>query len=195
MTKNPLRDNFCSRPAVDNSAQLRMLGGVKTERSRGIRARPGDDGRTLARGRREWKNSARMELLGDLDELNCLLGAARRRVRRAATRAALRTAQETLFAVGSEVAGAARGVGERELAALDARCAALRGSARAPRGFVVPGRMPGGAALDLARAVARRCERRAVAWRRAGGAARSGVVPWLNRLGEWLWLLARAEES
>lgn len=137
----------------------------------------------------------RLEALGDLDELNCLLGAARSRVRRPATRAALWEAQETLFAVGAEIAGAARGVGERELAKLDARCAALRGTLRTPRGFVVPGRTPSGAALDLARAVARRCERRAVAWRRAGGAARSRVVPWLNRLGEWLWLLARAEEA
>jgi len=65
-----------------------------------------------------------------------------------------------------------------------------------PQEFLVPGGNRLGATLDLARTVVRRAERHAVAHTRTGGYEGSFVVPFLNRLADYLWMLARsAEES
>lgn len=60
-----------------------------------------------------------------------------------------------------------------------------------PTEFVVPGESRVGALLDVARTVARRAERDAL------GAAVPGsaVVPYLNRLSDLLWTLARWQEG
>jgi cob(I)alamin adenosyltransferase len=60
-----------------------------------------------------------------------------------------------------------------------------------PREFVLPGQTPLSAALDLARAVVRRAERTAL----AAAAPGSQVVPYLNRLSDLLWALAREHEG
>jgi cob(I)alamin adenosyltransferase len=60
-----------------------------------------------------------------------------------------------------------------------------------PAEFVVPGQAPVAAALDLARTVVRRAERRALAVVAEG----SRVVPYLNRLSDLLWTLARWQEN
>ena len=58
------------------------------------------------------------------------------------------------------------------------------------REFVVPGQTVVAAALDVARTVVRRAERRALAVARDG----SFVVPYLNRLSDLLWTLARWQD-
>jgi cob(I)alamin adenosyltransferase len=47
----------------------------------------------------------------------------------------------------------------------------------------------------LARAVARRAERRLVALHAAGELRNECLLVWMNRLSDWLWLLARYEEG
>ena len=64
-----------------------------------------------------------------------------------------------------------------------------------PTGFVVAGGAPLPAALDMARAVVRRAERRCVTYARAGGLEDSAVIPYLNRLADYLYTLVRATES
>ena len=68
----------------------------------------------------------------------------------------------------------------------------LEASAEMPAEFVVPGQSRPSAALDLARTVIRRAERRAVALGMGDG---SQVVPYLNRLSDLCWLLARSCEQ
>ena len=60
-----------------------------------------------------------------------------------------------------------------------------------PTEFVIPGGNPVGAALDVARTVARRAERLAL----RAVVADSHVVPYLNRLSDLLWTLARWQEG
>ena len=60
-----------------------------------------------------------------------------------------------------------------------------------PSQFAVPGQTPLAAQLDLARTVARRAEREAVAVAAEG----SYVVPYLNRLSSLLWAQARYVEG
>ena len=60
-----------------------------------------------------------------------------------------------------------------------------------PTEFAVPGQNPVAAALDVARTVVRRAERASL------GAAAEGsfVVPYLNRLSDLLWTMARWQEG
>jgi cob(I)alamin adenosyltransferase len=60
---------------------------------------------------------------------------------------------------------------------------------------VLPGESPTGAALDLARTVVRRAERRAVALAESGELPESQVVPYLNRLADLLFVAARAADG
>ncbi len=60
---------------------------------------------------------------------------------------------------------------------------------------MVPGGAPLPAALDMARAVVRRAERRVVSHLRSTGIDDSRVVVYLNRLADFVFMLARAEEG
>jgi ATP:cob(I)alamin adenosyltransferase len=64
-----------------------------------------------------------------------------------------------------------------------------------PSEFVVPGETPTSAALELARTILRRAERRAVGLRREGLVPGAYLVPYLNRLADLIWVLARAAEQ
>jgi cob(I)alamin adenosyltransferase len=64
-----------------------------------------------------------------------------------------------------------------------------------PTEFVVPGETVTSAALELARTILRRAERRAVGLQHAGLVPGEHLVPYLNRLADLVWVLARAAES
>jgi cob(I)alamin adenosyltransferase len=64
-----------------------------------------------------------------------------------------------------------------------------------PEGFVLPGATPASGALDLARTITRRAERRCVTLEKAGGLRNPEVRRWLNRLSLLLFVLARYEEG
>jgi cob(I)alamin adenosyltransferase len=65
-----------------------------------------------------------------------------------------------------------------------------------PQEFVVPGETRLSAGLELGRTVLRRAERRAVTLSlHDEGLADSRLLPYLNRLADLLWVLARAAEQ
>ena len=64
-----------------------------------------------------------------------------------------------------------------------------------PAEFVLPGESMTGAALDLARSVVRRAERRTVALSEAGELPDSHVLAYLNRLADLLFVMARAADG
>ena len=61
-------------------------------------------------------------------------------------------------------------------------------------GFVLPGQSEASARIDLARTAARRLERRVVALAREA-AVSDTLRRYLNRLSDYLYLLARSEEA
>jgi cob(I)alamin adenosyltransferase len=71
----------------------------------------------------------------------------------------------------------------------------LEAEVEMPRAFVIPGVCPSAAALDLARAVIRRAERRAVSLRQANCLPNEEVLKYLNRLADLVFTLARYEEA
>ncbi len=172
-----------------------------------IYTRKGDDGTTgLFYGGRVHKDDTGPAAYGDVDEVVATLGLARAEVPTSdPLNDELLRLQRSLFIVGAELATAPENfaklvdgetrvtesmVADLELA-ID-RVVAARGM---PDGFLVPGSNRLGAALDLARATVRRAERNAVTHARKGGHEQSHVVPYLNRLADYLFMLARAAEE
>ena len=170
-----------------------------------IYTREGDDGTTgLLFGGRVGKDETGPEACGAVDEAVSALGLARVAAS-GDTAAAVLEVQRDLFVAGAELAtavarrsrlqpGVSLVTGEM-VARLEAAIDALDAAVGLPTGFVVPGGTAGAAALDQARSVVRRAERRAVTHLRAAGIEGSQVVPYLNRLGDYLFMLARAAEG
>lgn len=190
----------------------------KPERKSAVATRRGDDGTTglLFGGERVFKDEPRTEAYGAIDEAIAALGLARAELGQKAqygtlprTLAGLREIilrlQRELFVVGGELATAPDAVdrqkpGETRVTAamvegLDELLAETESAVELPREFVVPGETRLSASLELARTIVRRAERRAVAIGRAEPILGDQLVPYLNRLADLLWILARAAEQ
>jgi len=63
------------------------------------------------------------------------------------------------------------------------------------KGWATPGATPGAAALDLARSICRRAERRVYDLQAAGELPNAEILIFLNRLSDLLWLFARWVET
>ena len=85
-------------------------------------------------------------------------------------------------------------VSEQMVRDVEATLLELEASIEMPREFVVPGETVTSAALELARTILRRAERRAVALSRDGLVPGPHLIPYLNRLADLVWVLARAAE-
>lgn len=157
-----------------------------------IATRTGDDGTTgIAGGRRLPKDDARIAAIGEVDELNCHLGAVLAHPLSDAVRACLLDVQQDLFDLGAELASPGKAIVDAaRVAALDERLAGFNVNLPPLREFLLPGGDPAAAAAHIARAVCRRAERRVV-----GLAHQSEVNPeairYLNRLSDLLFVVAR----
>jgi cob(I)alamin adenosyltransferase len=178
-----------------------------------IYTRKGDTGTTglLFGGERVSKASLRTDAYGGTDEAVSALGLARAAIGSQTDRTEARLAalilrlQRELFVVGAELATHAdrRGkltagtslVTAEMVTALEGEIDALEADHPMPAEFVLPGESMTGAALDLARTAVRRAERRAVALADAGELNGSQVVPYLNRLADLLFVMARAADG
>jgi cob(I)alamin adenosyltransferase len=178
----------------------------------------GDDGSTglLYGGQRIAKDDLRTEAYGTIDEAVAALGLARARLglkeeygllspSLAPLRELVLRFQRELFVVAAELAtnpdawdrledGRTR-VSAAMVDGVEAVLRELEGRITMPREFVVPGETPTSAGLELARTIIRRAERRAVALEREGLIPGPHLLPYLNRLADLLWVLARAAEQ
>jgi len=186
--------------------------------SSAVVTRRGDDGSTglLFGGGRIAKDDPRTEAYGTVDEAVAAFGLARAELVEMARHGTVSPAldeiaaivlrlQRELFVAAAELAagpdawdrlqdGRTR-VSLEMVDGLEALVAGLERRVEMPREFVVPGETRASAALELARTIVRRAERRAVSLDRAGLVAGTYLVPYLNRLADLAWILARAEEQ
>jgi len=159
----------------------------------------GDDGYTdLADGERVAKDSRRIEALGSLDEATSFIGVARVQVGDD-MRPLLARVQRELMLVMAEVASPDPAIlqerlPETAIETLEAEIARVAAGVPPLTDFVLPGDTRAGAALDVARAVVRRAERRAVALAHHGELAGDRLLRYLNRLSSLLYFLARAAD-
>lgn len=157
--------------------------------------RRGDDGTTgLGGGQRVKKSSLRVEVLGTLDELNSLLGMAVACGIPTTCRALLQELQQQLLLFGGELAQAQQpAVDEKRIRFLEEQLDRLDRELPPLTSFILPGGTPAGATLHLARTVCRRAERHLCRLAdQPGEAINPLAVPYLNRLSDLLFVLARS---
>ncbi len=163
-----------------------------------ITTRTGDDGETgLWSGERIPKDDPRVEAYGTIDELSSALGAARHVCFVDSVLFAIERIQRDLFRVAGELASVMipfdRPIRPEDGESLAELTAEIE-SRILLKGFVIPGMTQGSAALDMARTIARRAERRVIALSRLGEVSVSLMI-YLNRLSDYLFMLAREEEN
>jgi cob(I)alamin adenosyltransferase len=178
----------------------------------------GDDGTTglLYGGERIRKDDLRTEAYGTVDEAVAALGLARAELGIKRQYGVLPGGlegmadlilrlQRELFVVAAELAtnpdawdrledGRTR-VSATMVDGIDAVLHDLESAITMPREFVVPGETRTSAALELARTILRRAERRAVTLGQAGLVPGPHLLPYLNRTADLLWVMARAAEQ
>ncbi len=172
-----------------------------------IATRTGDNGTTaLMYGRRVPKNHIRVEAYGSVDELNAALGVARASAEQEFVRSNLLMIQNDLVVLMGELAVAREDL-ERYVkggytlvtpaltAKLDALVKEIEAQQVSFKGWATPGATLNSAALDVARTVCRRAERRVCDLSGAGEMANDEIIIFLNRLSDLLWLLARWVET
>ena len=171
-----------------------------------IVTKTGDRGTTvLMYNRRVSKCHPRVEAYGAVDELNAAIGLARAAAEDDFARQNLAAIQKDLVLLMGELATAMEDlpryvkdgyslVTPAMTATLEKWVAELEAANVSVNGWATPGANTGSAALDLARTVCRRAERRACALQDAGQLDNPEIVTYLNRLSDLLWLLARWAE-
>lgn len=159
----------------------------------------GDDGLTdLLRGGRVLKNSPHVEAIGAVDEAVAAIGLARALLEDAGRKERLKGLQLELRNCAGEIAAP---LGTRATdfdfraatEAIEAEMAAILQKEGSPEGFITPGETPAEAALDVARTLVRRAERRVFALDWDDRAVYPQVAAYLNRLSDllfaftWAW--------
>jgi cob(I)alamin adenosyltransferase len=156
--------------------------------------------------RRVSKTHPRIEACGAVDELNAALGVARAAAHDEFVTAKLLHVQKQLIDLMGELATQKEDLerykkdGFRIIAEADGRrledwIAEIEARKVSFKGWATPGATPAAAALDLARTIARRAERRVQGLLEAGEIENRQLQVYLNRVSDMLWLLARWVET
>jgi cob(I)alamin adenosyltransferase len=157
-----------------------------------IYTRTGDAGTTgLGDGTRTDKDSQRIEVIGEVDELNSVLGLLLAETLPGTVRAALTDVQHDLFDLGGELCIPGRvAVSDEQSARLENLLDGFNADLSPLKEFILPGGSRAAALAHLARTVCRRAERRVVALGRRE-AVSDAVRRYLNRLSDLLFVLGR----
>ena len=172
-----------------------------------IATKTGDNGTTaLMYGRRVPKHHARVEAYGTVDELNTALGLARATAEHDFVRSNLLAVQKDLIVLMGELcvqpedldrytADGYLPVTPDMTAKLDTLVKEIEAQNISFKGWATPGATAHSAALDVARTVCRRAERRVCELKFTDELRNQEIVLYLNRLSDLLWLFARWVES
>lgn len=162
----------------------------------------GDDGSTgLLFGGRVSKADPLIDTLGSLDEAVAALGMARASCTDPELGAIILELQRGLFVAAADLAANPRAreqlvpgislVTDSMISQVEATIDRRVATHPLRPVFLVPGENLASAALDLGRTIVRRAERRLVASRQDGRAASPQVLPYLNRVSDLIYVLAR----
>jgi cob(I)alamin adenosyltransferase len=172
-----------------------------------IVTKTGDGGTTaLMYGWRVPKNHPRVEAYGTVDELNAALGLARATAGEGFIRENLLVIQKDLVALMGELSVLPEDLGRYVkdgypvvtppmTAKLDALVREIETQGVSFKGWATPGATMNSSALDMARTICRRAERRVCALQETGEVKNPEIIICLNRLSDLLWLMARWVET
>ncbi len=163
-----------------------------------IYTKTGDTGQTsLFDGTRVSKAHVLVDVYGEVDELNSVLGLAMSTLTHADFVQKLKNCQRDLFALGAKLANPdakkqkeKADFGEEKVTDLEQQIDSMESELKPLTAFILPGGTPAASTLHLARCVCRRAERKLVAI-----AATQEVneihIRYLNRLSDYLFVAAR----
>lgn len=161
-----------------------------------VTTKTGDSGFTDLLDEKEVpKYSLRVEVNGTLDEAQAFLGLVRARSQDARIRDAVFQLQSQLYLLMADIAGSRTlRISDASVAEVECLSEEIKNESRIPRGFITPGATEVGALLDITRTILRRAERRAALL------LHTDQIPpasfrYLNRAGDYLFVLARWQES
>ncbi len=172
-----------------------------------IVTKTGDQGSTaLMYNRRVSKCHPRVEAYGAVDELNAAIGLARASASQPFVRDELLSTQKDLVGLMGELATAAEDlpryvkdgysrVTPDMTTRLETAVKTIEAQEIRFQGWATPGGTVASAAIDVARTICRRAERRVCALQDSGQLGNSEIIIYLNRLSDLLWLLARWIEA
>ena len=166
-----------------------------------IYTKRGDQGETsLGGGQRVRKDTLRVQVYGTVDELNSQIGVALAVGLCEKLASALTTIQSELFDVGSDLCFieedkakyALPQIEEAHVTRLEALIDEMTAELEPLKNFILPGGSPAAAQLHVARTICRRAEREATTLA-SEEAIGEYVLPYLNRLSDTLFVMARYE--
>jgi cob(I)alamin adenosyltransferase len=172
-----------------------------------ICTKTGDQGTTgLMYNRRIPKTHPRLEAYGTVDELNAALGVARATTQAEFVSSKLLHIQKTLVDLMGELAtdkadleryakDGYKIIGPEFSTYLESWIREIEDQKVSFKHWATPGATPESAALDMARTIARRAERRVEELLHLNEIENRAIQVYLNRLSDLLWLLARWVET
>jgi cob(I)alamin adenosyltransferase len=162
----------------------------------------GDDGFTGLLGEgRVAKYNPRLEAVGAIDEAAAALGLARAVCKSERTAALLLQVQRDLYGLMAEVsatpenAARFRTIDTQRVAWLEAQADALSDLVELPQEFIIAGDSLAGAAIDMARTIVRRAERRVVLLLHEAEIENEELMRYLNRLSSLCFVVELFENQ
>jgi cob(I)alamin adenosyltransferase len=164
-----------------------------------IYTKNGDGGFTrLADGKGLSKSDVRMDAIGDIDELNCHIGALVCQIE-APLAEKLQSIQSSLFVLGAHVAsdskeylGNMKLISLHDIVAIEEMIDEIDGKIAPMRFFILPGGHPIIAAAQITRTVCRRAERSLIRWVQVEEKEDyATAIAYLNRLSDYLFMMCR----
>ena len=165
-----------------------------------IYTKTGDAGKTsLIGGTKVPKSHIRIDAYGTVDELNSFMGLLADHLRAAEIESIIGTIQDRLFIIGSSLATDPEKnikmnlpeLQEADISILEQEIDRMNDALPPLKYFILPGGHVMVSAAHIARAVCRRAERCVVQMQETGMIVAPLVVKYLNRLSDYLFMLAR----
>lgn len=165
-----------------------------------IYTKTGDAGKTsLIGGTKVFKSDLRIEAYGTVDELNSHIGLVSDFCNDNKSKSILKEIQDRLFTIGSELACDPEknihmpipDLHESDIKLLEDEMDAMDEQLPVMKKFILPGGLPAVSFAHVARCVCRRAERCCVRLKENGGEVNPLVIKYINRLSDYLFMLAR----
>ncbi|MBD0284078.1 MAG: cob(I)yrinic acid a,c-diamide adenosyltransferase [Flavisolibacter sp.] len=165
-----------------------------------IYTKTGDKGSTsLIGGTKVPKNHLRIESYGTIDELNSWIGVVSDHIAEHNVKQSLREIQDRLFTIGSSLACdpdkepklKSPDLHPTDISFLENAIDRMNEQLPEMKAFILPGGVPPVSFAHVARCVCRRAERCCVALQEASMEVEPLVLQYLNRLSDYLFVLAR----
>ena len=165
-----------------------------------IYTKTGDLGKTsLIGGTKVPKSNTRIESYGTVDELNSFIGLVGDHQQDEQIKNILKEIQDRLFTIGSSLACdpdkeplmKIPDLKEADIKLLENEIDSMNEILPVMKNFILPGGHPAVSTTHIARCVCRRAERLCVGISESGGFVEPLVIKYLNRLSDYLFVLAR----